>query len=184
MNHILPNKQAPFSFIDNPFPLLKALIAGDDLLVQGELYHPAMDNGPAALKQFGMSGYVWPYLQRGQDIGDLSHMWFFLLGFRAPSYALIEFSEIASNMRKLISGECYEFDFTNISVAKGISAESPAYLNPPLQAVALGLRDLMTQRFLDLSKIEHPVLVMSTAPCPDPFSWGIPDTSDLEIPEV
>lgn len=184
MNYIISEKQIPFSFMDEPFPLLRALVAGEDLIMQGGLYNPAMDSGPAVLKQYGLSGYVWPYFQRGQNADEQSYMWFFLLGFRAPSYVLTEFSEIASNINKLISGECYEFEFTTSSVIKGISAESPVYLNPSLQAVALGLRDLITQRFLDMGNIEEPILIKSTALCPNPFSWGTPDTSDLEIPEI
>jgi hypothetical protein len=169
-----------FVFVEQPVPLISALFSGEWLEISETVFPPAFNNGLAKLTELGLSGYVWRYLQEGQQVYEQSNLWFMLLGYNAPPETITKYKKYQADVQALCTGYTEDFDFVPVTVAAGITAYTAVYRNQAVQSIAPGLRDLKMRGLLELGNIRTPSLIMSTTTCPHPFTWA--EVDNLEIP--
>ncbi len=71
----------PFTVATVPARLLPALVAEEDLEHEGVVYSCGMQPGLADFPEWGIRGYLWPYMRFGQSDGEPSTLWFVLRGY-------------------------------------------------------------------------------------------------------
>ena len=172
----------PFTVATDPGRLLPALVAQDDLEHEGIIYRCGMQPGVADFSNWGVRGYVWPYMRFGQSDGDPSIFWFVLRGY-SGSFEKVEFMNEFLREHQAATWRLVRDDLDEGSqlilmepTCNGIYARIPCCSDPAGAEVLCVNRGLHAHHFalaghLDPDNIE---ILISTAPCPDPLSWDYP----------
>ena len=175
----------PFTVATVPARLLPALVAEEDLEHEGVVYSCGMQPGLVDFPDWGIRGYVWPYMRFGQSDGEPSTLWFMLTGYTG-SFEKAEYIDDFLRGHRAATWRLVRDDLDEGSqlihierACDGIYPRVPWCADPAGAEVLRANRDLHARLFalagyLDPDRVE---VLIGTAPCPDPFTWDHPSDS-------